>query len=85
MQSPTGRHGGRAGVWAWLACAHPCLTLGSYLGLWVLQFQSLWNGALLAAAPEVMWYLWSLGTCWPWGGAAHMPHVHLTQASRRLC
>lgn len=38
----------------WLAPTR-CLTLGSYSGLWVLQFQSLWNGALLAAAPEVMW------------------------------
>lgn len=38
----------------WLAPT-PCLTLGSHSGLWVLQFQSVWNGALLAAAPEVMW------------------------------
>ena len=38
-----------------LACAHRCLTLGSYLGLWVPQFHSLCSGGLIATAPEAVW------------------------------
>lgn len=56
------RWGRRWRVDSALACAHPCLTLGSYLGLWVPQFHSLCSGALIATAPEAMWMFGE-----PWG------------------
>ena len=75
----------------WLAPT-PCLTLGSYLGLSVLQFQSLWNGALLAASPEVMWVsvepwdMLALGRCCSHAPCA--PHPGIEEAvlsSGHLC
>ena len=62
----------------------PCLTLGSYLGLWVLQFQPLWNGALLAASPEVMWVSvepWDmLALGWCCSHAPCAPHSGIEEA-----